>query len=187
MDSQKEKQTVEILGFENTVCRMAEKENGALSVPQLTAAEEAKTSTSIGLCWTESKGASEYEMLVDGNLYAMGDALSYIHDDLDYHSEHTYCVRARNAEGYSAWSEQLVTSSLLDPWRNEIGALGTISWTGGDEAGALKYATDHSFRGLFFAVGMLSVTRLRSSMILVQLTNWINLNIIHATAMEVVP
>jgi hypothetical protein len=65
---------------------MAEKENGALSVPQLTAAEEAKTSTSIGLCWTESKGASEYEMLVDGNLYAMGDALSYIHDDLDYHS-----------------------------------------------------------------------------------------------------
>lgn len=153
VDSQKEKQIVEILGFENTVCRMAEKENGALSVPQLTAAEEAKTSTSIGLCWTESKGASEYEMLVDGNLYAMGDALSYIHDDLDYHSEHTYCVRARNAEGYSAWSEQLVTSSLLDPWRNEIGALGTISWTGGDEAGALKYATDHSFRGLFFAVG----------------------------------
>ena len=69
VDSQKEKQTVEILGFENTVCRMAEKENGALSVPQLTAAEEAKTSTSIGLCWTESKGASEYEMLVDGNLY----------------------------------------------------------------------------------------------------------------------
>ena len=32
VDSQKEKQIVEILGFENTVCRMAEKENGALSV-----------------------------------------------------------------------------------------------------------------------------------------------------------
>ena len=41
----------------------------------------------------------------------------------------------------------------MDPWRNEIGALGTITWTGGDDAGALKYATDHSFRGLFFSVG----------------------------------
>ena len=126
-------------------------------------------------------------MLVDGNLYAMGDALSYIHDDLDYHSEHTYCVRARNAEGYSAWSEQLVTSSLLDPWRNEIGALGTISWTGGDEAGALKYATDHSFRGLFFAVGDVVGDKTPFIYDLVQLTNWMNLNIIHATVMEVVP
>ena len=36
------------------------------------------------------------------NLYAMEMALSYIHDDLDYHSEHTLLgVRARNAEGYS--------------------------------------------------------------------------------------
>ena len=153
VDSQKEKQTVEIIGFENAVYRMAEKENVALAVPKLTAAEEEKTSTSIGLCWTESEGASVYEMLVDGNLYAMGDTRSYIHDDLEYHSEHTYCVRARNAEGYSAWSEKIVTSSLLDPWRNEIGALGTITWTGGDDAGALKYATDHSFRGLFFSVG----------------------------------
>ena len=64
VDSQKEKQTVEIIGFENAVYRMAEKENVALAVPELTAAEEEKTSTSIGLCWTESKGASVYEMLV---------------------------------------------------------------------------------------------------------------------------
>lgn len=153
VDSQKERQTVEIQGFENAVHRMPEKENTALVVPQLTAAEEEKTSTSIGLRWTESEGAAVYEMLVDGNLYTMGEALSYIHDDLEYHSEHTYSVRARNESGYSAWSEPLVTSSLLDPWRNEIGALGTITWTGGDDAGALKYATDHSFRGLFFSVG----------------------------------
>lgn len=152
VDSQKERQTVEIQGFENAVHRMPEKENTALVVPQLTAAEEEKTSTSIGLRWTESEGAAVYEMLVDGNLYTMGEALSYIHDDLEYHSEHTYSVRARNENGYSAWSEPLMTSSLLDPWRNEIGALGTITWTGGDDAGALKYATDHSFRGLFFSV-----------------------------------
>lgn len=91
-------------------------------------------------------------MLVDGNLYTMGNTCSYLHDELGYHSEHTYRVRARNEEGYSQWSEELKEASLLDPWRNEIGALGTITWTGGDEAGALKYATDHSFRGLFFAV-----------------------------------
>lgn len=152
-DTQKEAQKVTIKGFENAFVRMAECENKALQVPVLTAPEEMKTSTSIGLSWTKAEGAEAYEMLVDGNLYTMGNAISYVYDDLEYHSEHTYQVRSRNAGGYSAWSEVLTTASLLDPWRNEIGALGTVTWTGGDEAGALKYATDHSFRGLFFAVG----------------------------------
>lgn len=152
-DTQTEVQTVEIKGFVSEFNRMAEKEHAGLQAPILSAPEEMKTSVSIGLTWTEIPGAAAYEMLVDGRLYTMGNALSYVHDDLEYHSEHTYQIRSRNAEGYSAWSEALVTSSLSDPWRNEIGALGTVTWTGGDEAGALKYATDHSFRGLFFAVG----------------------------------
>ena len=151
VDSQEECQTVEIKGFVNELFRLADKENGSLAIPELTAPEERRTSTSVWLKWTEVKEASSYEMLVDGNLYTMGNACSYLHDELEYNSKHTYRVRARNEEGYSPWSGELAVSSLLDPWRNEIGALGTVTWTGGDEAGALKYATDHSFRGLFFA------------------------------------
>lgn len=150
-DAAKEAQTVEIRGFVNEFIRPADKENQSLPVPALRVPEKQKTPTSIWLDWTEIGEADSYEMLVDGNLNAMGDTCSYLHDELEYHSEHTYRVRARNQEGYSPWSEELTASSLLDPWRDEIGALGRVIWTGGDEAGALKYATDHSFRGLFFA------------------------------------
>ena len=144
-------QSVEIQGF---VCEMEvrkEQENPALSVPELTIAEEEKTASSMWLRWTKTDGASSYEMLVDGQLYAMGDADSYLHDDLDYHSEHSYQIRSRNAAGYSAWSREVRTMTLSDPWRNEIGAAGKVTFTGSDEAGPLKYATDHSFRGLFFS------------------------------------
>lgn len=151
-DTRKESQTVEIKGFVNTVHRMAEQKNTKLKVPQLSVTDGAKTSTSIWLNWTRVEGADGYEMLVDGRLYAMENAVFYEHDDLEYHSEHTYRVRARNMDGCSAWSEELTVKTLSDPWRNEIGALGTVTWTGGDEAGALKYATDHSCRGLFFAI-----------------------------------
>lgn len=158
-DGSKESQTVEIRGFANEFLRPADKVNRHLAVPTLLAPQEQKTSTSIWLEWTEVSQAETdtqehaviYEMLVDGALYTMGQACSYLHDELEYHSRHTYRVRARNREGYSPWSEELSVSSLLDPWRNEIGALGTVTWTGGDEAGAVRYATDHSFRGLFFA------------------------------------
>lgn len=144
-------QSVEIQGF---VCEMEvrkEQENPALSVPELTIAEEEKTASSMWLRWTKADGASSYEVLVDGQLYTMGDADSYLHDDLDYHSEHSYQIRSRNADGYSAWSSEVRTMTLSDPWRNEIGASGKVTFTGSDEAGPLKYATDHSFRGLFFS------------------------------------
>ena len=67
-------------------------------------------------------------MLVDGQLYAMGDADSYLHDDLEYHSEHCYQIRSRNKEGYSEWSSEIRTMTLADPWRNEIGAAGKVTF-----------------------------------------------------------
>lgn len=150
-DTGKVSQSVEVTGYVNAVPRQEKVENPALSVPVLSVPEGKKTSDSIWLTWTRVQGAETYEMLVDGKLYAMGKADSYLHDGLSYHSQHTYQVRARNKEGYSAWSREIAEYSLLDPWRNEIGAVGKVLWTGGDEAGALKYATDHSYRGLFFA------------------------------------
>ena len=117
----------------------------------MTIPEEKKTSSSIWLHWNKIEGAESYEMQIDGQLYTMGDADSYLHDDLEYHSEHCFQIRSRNEEGYSAWSEMITSMTLSDPWRNEIGAAGTVTWNGSDEAGPIKYATDHSFRGLFFS------------------------------------
>lgn len=151
VDTAREDQTVEIRGYVNEFVRQADKENKSLAVPVLSAPKEQKSPTSIRLEWTEVREADSYEMLVDGRLCTMGNTCSYLHDELEYHSEHTYRVRARNKEGYSLWSEELTEGSLLDPWRDEIGAPGTVTWTGGDEAGSVKYATDHSLRGLFFA------------------------------------
>lgn len=144
-------QSVEITDYVNAELRHTEAENTALAVPVLSVQEDKKTSDSIWLTWTKTEGAETYEMLVDGKHYGMGRGDFYLHDGLSYHSEHTYRVRARNQDGYSPWSREVTTHTLLDPWRNEIGAAGTVLWTGGDEAGALKYATDHSYRGLFFA------------------------------------
>ena len=150
VDASKENQSVEIQGYVNTFVRPEEKVNESLAVPKLSVPEEKKTPASLWLEWTRVEGADSYEMLVDGKFYTMGDALSFLHDELEYESSHTYCVRARNAEGYSNWSEEMTVETLLDPWRNEIGALGTVMFKGDDEAGALRYATDHSFKGMFF-------------------------------------
>nr|WP_300899060.1 cohesin domain-containing protein [uncultured Acetatifactor sp.] len=150
-DIRKESQTVEIKGFVSEMLHMEEKENGALEIPALQAVEEKATPTSIWLHWTEVKGASSYEMLVDGRIYSMGNALSYEHDELEYHSEHSYRVRSRNREGYSPWSDEIHACSLLDPWLNEVGALGKITWTGNNEDIDLRYLNDHAFAGLFFS------------------------------------
>lgn len=149
-DVRTESQTVEIRGFVSEMLQMEEKENGALDTPSLQAVEDKATPTSTWIEWTESKEASAYEMLVDGRIYSMGKALSYKHDELEYHSEHSYRVRSRNKEGYSAWSEEVLTRSLLDPWRNEIGALGKITWTGSCEELDVRYFSDHAFGGLFY-------------------------------------
>ena len=150
VDGAKERQSVEIQGYVNAFVCSEEKVNEKLEVPTLCVPEEKKTPASLWLEWTSVEGAASYEMLVDGRFYTMGDALTFLHDELEYESTHTYCVRARNMEGYSEWSEELTVETLLDPWRNEVGALGTITFTGDDEAGALRYATDHSYKGLFF-------------------------------------
>lgn len=160
VDAQKEEQSVTITGFENQARMLPDQMNPALDAPVLTVAEEEKTPTKIVLNWNAVEGAQAYEMLIDGQLNIIGSHLSYANEDLAYHSAHRYQIRSRNEEGYSAWSQETIAESLLDPWRNEIGARGTITWTGGDEAGELKYATDHSIRGMFFSTSDVVAERL---------------------------
>lgn len=152
IDTSETMQSLEIHGYVNTFPRPKDQINAALDIPLLYVPEEKKTPSSLWLEWTGVTEATSYEMLVDGKFCTMGDSLSFLHDELEYESTHTYCIRARNAEGYSKWSDEITSATLLDPWRNEIGALGTVKFAGSDEAGALRYAIDHSFKGMFFCV-----------------------------------
>ena len=144
-------QVVTVNGYVNAFCPMADTLNPALTAPVLAEDEAAKTPNGIRLSWNAVDGAEAYEMLVDGRFHSMNSARSFLHDGLEYESTHTYQIRSRNQQGCSEWSEAFATATRIDPWRNEIGAQGIITFTGDDEAGALKYACDHSTKGLFFA------------------------------------
>ncbi|MDY4041817.1 MAG: glycoside hydrolase family 31 protein [Collinsella sp.] len=142
-------QTLTLEGFVNDGKLPANGLNESLGTPaDLAAPEDGKTPTSIGLTWGAVDGATSYELEVDGAIFAMGDAVSYNHQDLAYNSTHTYRVRARNKDGYSAWSEQLTTASLQDPWRN-VPAPAHIDWAYGDSWGKIADAFDHNRDSMF--------------------------------------
>lgn len=139
--------TAVVEGFVNDGELGSDSLNEALGVPTLTVNEDAKTPTSITLNWNAVEGAEYYEIMADGVLNNANDALTYTQSNLEYDSEHTYKVRARNADGYSAWSEELTTRTLLDPWRN-VPFPENVSWSGkiyGSHNADLAF--DHIFQG----------------------------------------
>ncbi len=146
-DVSKEGQKVVVEGFENTVQLDADKLAESMAVPaNLSAPSDGKTANTITLKWDAVSGATSYELLVDGTLYNMGAATTFKHTDLQYDSEHTYQVRSRNAQGYSAWSPEFKTKSLQDPFRNV--PTGKVTWTGdlyGDHVPELAF--DKEFQG----------------------------------------
>ena len=125
----------------------ADRLNENLSAPtNLAAPEDATTPTSIKLTWGKVDGATSYDLKVDGTVFAVGDAAEFTHTDLAYNSKHTYQIRSRNAEGYSAWSDVLEANSALDPWRNVPDAE-EITWEGslyGSHKAELAF--DHEFQ-----------------------------------------
>lgn len=145
-DAKTTAQTLEITGFENQGDFPADKVNTALAVPTLTEDEAAKTPTSVTLSWNKVDGATSYELMIDGRLYSVGTATTYTHTDLGYASEHTYQVRSRNAEGYSAWSTEMTFKSADDPFRDTPEPV-NIDWKGGIYADrAVERAFDHEFQ-----------------------------------------
>lgn len=151
-DASANAQTLVINGFVNDGEFGKDELNENLTAPTPTAPEESKTPTSIRVTWEPVADAESYEVMVDGIINSVGSNTYFDHVDLAYNSEHTYQVRSRNAEGYSEWSTpELVTNSLDDPWRNVPDA--TVSWTGGDDWGALANATDHNTATMFHSTG----------------------------------
>lgn len=141
-------QTLELGDFVNADATLAaDRFNESLSAPaNLAAPEDATTPTSIKLTWGKVDGATSYDLKVDGTVFAVGDAAEFTHTDLAYNSKHTYQIRSRNADGYSAWSDVLEANSALDPWRN-VPEAEEITWEGslyGSHKAELAF--DHEFQ-----------------------------------------
>ncbi|HEM3701925.1 TPA: discoidin domain-containing protein [Streptococcus suis] len=86
----------------------------------LTAPEEGISASSIRLQWTGVEGASSYDILRDGTLFTGITGTNFTFDDFAYGSEHGFKIRAVNAKGASAWSQELRVATNEDPWSDAI-------------------------------------------------------------------
>lgn len=68
--------------------------------------------TTIKVLWDSVAGAKTYELEMDGQLITDIFETGYIHEQLTPNSSHSYRVRARNIEGTSNWSKQVIITSL---------------------------------------------------------------------------
>lgn len=153
-DTQANAQTLVINGFENEDVNLPVNQlNEDLAAPtNLHDVEEEKTPTSNTIAWDEVESATSYELLIDDMVYEVGNNLSFMHTDQPYNSTHTYKVRSRNEQGYSKWSAEIEATTSQDPWRN-VPTPENVIWTGGDQYGALKNATDHDTNTMFHSTG----------------------------------
>lgn len=142
-DVVKNAQTLKVTGFDNTGELPNESENANLKAPVITPVEDNITPTSIEIAWNAVDGATAYDLMVDGRTGVVFDKTGFAHTGLAYDSTHTYKVRARNAEGVSAWNEVVTVKTAHDPWRNvpvPVSArLDGGPWGGYEET----YAFDH--------------------------------------------
>lgn len=153
-DTQTNAQTLTLEGFENVDPNLAANEpNPGLAAPTgLADVEAAKTPTSNTLTWNKVEGATGYQMEIDGIVNAVGSETTFVHGNQAYNSTHTYRVRAVNANGYSEWSDPVKATTALDPWRN-VPTPVEVTWTGGDQWGALSNAFDHNYGNMFHSTG----------------------------------
>ncbi len=141
-------QTLVVEGFENDGNLPADKLNENLNTPENFTAPQAQIGTTfIGLTWDEVEGADNYEIEVNGTIYGVGNVTSFTLKDLAFGTDYTLRIRARNAEGYSNWSEAITVQTLLDPWRNVPKA--NVTWSYGDSWGKLENAFNHVTTDMF--------------------------------------
>ncbi|RCX18767.1 cellulose binding domain-containing protein [Anaerobacterium chartisolvens] len=70
-------------------------------------------STSIALAWDGVEGATDYDVLADGEIADNGSGTEYVHRDLKPNSMHTYRVRARNEICTGEWSDPEAVFTLV--------------------------------------------------------------------------
>jgi hypothetical protein len=65
-------------------------------------------SNSIIITWDEVDGAESYEIMADGKVIGTNTKTIYEHTELLPNTQHSYRVRAKNANGVSDWSTELI-------------------------------------------------------------------------------
>ena len=152
-DSQANAQTLILEGFENVDAGLSvNAPDASLAVPtDLRDVADRKTPTANVIAWDAVEGALSYDVLVDGIVNNVGNVTTFVHTDQEYHSTHTYAVRARGPRGWSEWTAVMEATTLHDPWRNV--PAGEVTWNGGDLWGALANATDHDTSTMFHSSG----------------------------------
>lgn len=71
----------------------------------------AAKSTSITLTWGEVDGAESYEIMADGKVLSANASTLYEHAGLLPNTQHSYFVRAKNSNGVSDWSPELLQTT----------------------------------------------------------------------------
>lgn len=105
---------------------------------------EAVTAASITLSWNAVPGATEYDLMVDGELIDVGSVTSYSHIGLAPNSWHAYRVRAKNGPVVGDWSSAITKATSLgipkiirlDAASSQI----TVAWE--EVAGAAGYEVE---------------------------------------------
>lgn len=99
----------------------------------------ASTNKSITLKWNAVKGATAYDLEVDGVIVSVSGT-SYIKSNLLPDTDHVFRIRSKNAAGVSSWSEQILgLTKLVTPILkgNQTNASITLTWV--DVPGATSY------------------------------------------------
>lgn len=110
-----------------------------LERPQITSSSSG--SSSISITWNAITGATNYEVMADGNVFQVDNVYSFTLNNLSPNSKHIFTVRAKNTKTSSAWSESLVKSTLVGVPQNIMTQANsdtiTITWDIVD--GAVNY------------------------------------------------
>lgn len=81
--------------------------------------------TSITLTWDAVQNATGYELEADGKIIGNGNKTTFTHTGLKEGTEHTYRVRAKNAQTIGAWSKIIKERTSLATVPKKIIAIAT--------------------------------------------------------------
>lgn len=99
------------------------------------------TDKTITLTWSSINGATAYDVEVDGKVVENGLPAVFAHENLIPNSQHTYSIKAKNADNISNWSKRLQWTTLPDTPKNvtTTATSCTLTLTWEDIPGAIAY------------------------------------------------
>ncbi len=106
----------------------------------------AVTSTSCAISWAQWQSAVTYDLKVDGTIQNGLSINSYLHENIQPNSSHTYEVRVNTTSNHSIWSDPISTKTLLGkPRQVSVKAMDTlmdISWDAVPDASSYELYVD---------------------------------------------